>query len=558
MTPDEVKSLNNLAMAHGGQLTINPHTGLPEAGFLSSILPMLAGVALGPAGAGLFSSAMTAGLGVGALTGIATGSLSKGLMAGMGAYGGAGLGEALAKTGVEQATAQNLANNQAFQGAQQAAGQQASQLGQSYANAASPNFMGPNMSPEMFADKAQAITQPVSDIANNTATNTLVNSGYGGPDYVTSTMQNKASTIGQGISSLGSEAGRSSFMNNIGNGMGLAKYGLAAAAPIISNAMQPKTQMPIDTDKDMGQRYTYSPNKVQGPYTASPTGVEQRYFNPAYTPIGSDQARNIYGFADGGVATATPMPGEKPSYQYDPMKQLFAKIESMPSDDQKKQEAEFTTQAAGNRPQVNPAFDAMMATPEGRAAHEAQIANIHSALTTLATFAVPGMGLAKFFQSNASPTSSTTSSLAAPSGESAHGSGNPGGIGIGMNGVNGSAGTTSVASSAANGGLMATGGLSEAHYNLGGYSDGGRLLRGPGDGVSDSIPATIGHKQPARLADGEFVVPARIVSELGNGSTEAGARKLYAMMDRVQSARSKTVGKGKIAKNSKSEKYLPA
>jgi hypothetical protein len=138
------------------------------------------------------------------------------------------------------------------------------------------------------------------------------------------------------------------------------------------------------------------------------------------------------------------------------------------------------------------------------------------------------------------------------------GGGNSSGIGIGMGGVNGSAGTASSASSAANGGLMATGGLSEAHYNLGGYSDGGRLLRGPGDGVSDSIPATIGHKQPARLADGEFVVPARIVSELGNGSTEAGARKLYAMMDRVQSARSKTVGKGKIAKNSRAEKYLPA
>lgn len=95
-------------------------------------------------------------------------------------------------------------------------------------------------------------------------------------------------------------------------------------------------------------------------------------------------------------------------------------------------------------------------------------------------------------------------------------------------------------------------------YNLGGYSDGGRLLRGPGDGVSDSIPATIGDKQPARLADGEFVVPARIVSELGNGSTEAGARKLYAMMDRVQKARAKTVGKGKIAKDTKSEKHLPA
>ena len=94
---------------------------------------------------------------------------------------------------------------------------------------------------------------------------------------------------------------------------------------------------------------------------------------------------------------------------------------------------------------------------------------------------------------------------------------------------------------------------------LGSYSDGGRLLRGPGDGVSDSIPATIGRKQqPARLADGEFVVPARIVSELGNGSTEAGAKKLYAMMDRVQRARGKTTGKNKVAANSRADKYLPA
>jgi hypothetical protein len=95
-------------------------------------------------------------------------------------------------------------------------------------------------------------------------------------------------------------------------------------------------------------------------------------------------------------------------------------------------------------------------------------------------------------------------------------------------------------------------------YNLGSYSDGGRLLRGPGDGVSDSIPATIGNKQPARLADGEFVVPARIVSELGNGSTEAGARKLYDMLDRIQHARRKTVGIGNVAKNSHADKHLPA
>jgi hypothetical protein len=104
------------------------------------------------------------------------------------------------------------------------------------------------------------------------------------------------------------------------------------------------------------------------------------------------------------------------------------------------------------------------------------------------------------------------------------------------------------------GGYAAGGGVS----TLGGYSDGGRLLRGPGDGVSDSIPASIGNRQPARLADGEFVVPARIVSEIGNGSTEAGARKLYAMMERVQRARRKTTGKNQVAKNTKAERLLPA
>ena len=104
---------------------------------------------------------------------------------------------------------------------------------------------------------------------------------------------------------------------------------------------------------------------------------------------------------------------------------------------------------------------------------------------------------------------------------------------------------------------MAMGGMAQGGYNLGGYSDGGRLLKGPGDGVSDSIPASIGDRQPARLADGEFVIPARIVSELGNGSTDAGARKLYAMMDRVQRARRKTIGRDAIAVKSGADKMLP-
>jgi hypothetical protein len=126
--------------------------------------------------------------------------------------------------------------------------------------------------------------------------------------------------------------------------------------------------------------------------------------------------------------------------------------------------------------------------------------------------------------------------------------------GVSWNGASAKAG--GLMNSYAGGGLtaFATGGIS----NLGSYSDGGRLLKGPGDGVSDGIPAQIGARQPARLADGEFVIPARIVSELGNGSTDAGAKRLYAMMERVQAKRKKSMGKGKFAINSKAEKDLPA
>ena len=90
---------------------------------------------------------------------------------------------------------------------------------------------------------------------------------------------------------------------------------------------------------------------------------------------------------------------------------------------------------------------------------------------------------------------------------------------------------------------------------LGSYSDGGRMLKGPGDGMSDNIPASIGGKQPARLADGEFVVPADVVSHLGNGSTDAGAKQLYSMMNKVRNART---GNPKQGRQIQPRKYLPA
>jgi hypothetical protein len=98
----------------------------------------------------------------------------------------------------------------------------------------------------------------------------------------------------------------------------------------------------------------------------------------------------------------------------------------------------------------------------------------------------------------------------------------------------------------------------DTFYAMGGpisFAQGGQnYLDGPGDGMSDSIPATIEGKQPARLADGEFVIPADVVSHLGNGSTKAGSKRLYAMLDKVRQARTGTKKQGKQIN---ADKYLP-
>ena len=400
MSNNEVKSLNDLAMAHGGQLTINPETGLPEAGFLSAILPLVAGAALGPAGFGL--TAMQAGLlvGAGAYALNPRGGLMGGLSAGLGGYGGAGLGAGLSDIATSEAGAsvQNVANEGAQQEVARQTAQQQAQQAMINASPEAAGFATPSALPT-----ANQLSTIKSNIVNEQLLANPPPTGFdamykGAESLVSNPTADKFKTLGGG------------------NYMGLAQKGLAAAAPVASEGLKPDgLNVPKTQQKaQVVPHYKFSPGMVTPTPEASATGVENTYFNPSYTAVSDAEAQQLY-----------------PGYP--------------------------AAQAAG-------------------------------------------------------------------------------------------------------GGLMgyATGGISDAGYNLGGYSDGGRLLRGPGDGVSDSIPAVIGKKQPARLADGEFVVPARIVSELGNGSTEAGARKLYAMMDRIQAARGKTVGKGRVAKNSRSEKYLPA
>lgn len=79
----------------------------------------------------------------------------------------------------------------------------------------------------------------------------------------------------------------------------------------------------------------------------------------------------------------------------------------------------------------------------------------------------------------------------------------------------------------------------------GGLADAGRYLQGRTDGMADEIPSSIDGEQPAALSHGEFVIPADVVSHLGNGNSEAGAEKLYEMMARIRKARTGTTEQGK-------------
>jgi hypothetical protein len=300
-----------------------------------------------------------------------------------------------------------------------------------------------------------------------------------------------------GANALGTEAGRSAALSGMGGGMGAAKYGLAALSP----TMQPEATKQFDGGGPNPYEYDYDPNNQR--YTRVAPGSRARDMLSPTTPM----------MAAGG-------PVEDMSYQ--------------------------------NR------MDTMMANNGQMFAGGGQI-NLQGTIDM-------GGGGGQFGQANANGYQAAGSGGPIPGFSSSFGQ-----MGGGMGGFDPRAVQANPQGFAQHmaqmqqreqqmpGSTMMTQGFARGGMShLGDYSDGGRLLKGPGDGVSDSIPATIANKRPARLADGEFVVPARIVSELGNGSTEAGARKLYAMMDRVQKARGKTTGKDRVAVNSSAEKLLPA
>ena len=622
MTPGEVQALQKMAEDHGGSLTINPHTGLPEAGFLGNVLKVAAPVALsyfaGPALGGALapgaSAAMQAGIGAGliagGLTALQTGDIGAGLGAGLTsglltggtkalfnptAASAPGMPTSVVKTpsipleALKNAPAYtpgiNLAGTDPFAGL----GQQAVTQG---ANVVTPTYASMMQNPAVYKGATEALQlAPTSasagvDLSGNVAKGVDL-SGYSLPTQA---------------------AAEPGFFGNLTTGQKLA---IGAGGLGLLGALEPQPKLKTAAeDKGMIRPYTYSTAKrpaeagrtqyVQPIYDAQGNPVldtrERNYLTQSYTAltpykaaggglmdIGSMDQNNMYPQSQQvhtNFATPTQMPtsSEVIGADYDiptnpylgtplkmaeggitgykgygdqqtaPRRDPAALLNLINQDDSVEQYAsggpisrdEAYASAAKNKYSYDPETQQYThiepPPPPPQPALPSRFLGMYRGMGGLNQ---PYMGMGGMNQEYS-------------------------GIG-GFGMMNRMLRTPKVPKAPALPSYtydpvaqeytpLAEGGLA----NLGSYSDGGQLLKGPGDGVSDDIPAMIGKHQPARLADGEFVVPARIVSELGNGSTDAGAKRLYAMMDRIQAGRKKTVGKGKVAVDSKAEKHLPA
>jgi len=482
MTPGEVAGLQKLAQSHGGSLTTNPHTGLPEAGFLGAILPTVIGAAasavLGPEMMPLIAG------GVGLADYAATGSVGQGIMAGLGAYGGGNLASGLADMGGQQLTTD----------AARAAVQNVTPAELPY----TPNY-GPELSGANSIDAEAAANTQAEALANQqqTAAQQAVNANPG----ATASYMDK---IGAGVKAAAADP-----MSYLGQNW---KQLAMVAAPVATSVLEPKRPTVPTLSPYSGplSKYHLSPD-FQG-YTPSQP-------NPYYKAQG-------LGYAEGGLTALAPggLAGNQPNVMF-------------PGSQQDRTQFAESTQ-----------------TPIGALAAHSDYASATNPLT----------GEEKPFAEGGDVTPNITQQRAKYTPEDALESMPPwqraqarlANAMVFSNGPGNVATTPSamnqlgqVRVGLASGGMAHGGGIG----SLGGYSDGGRMLKGPGDGMSDSIPASIGGKQPARLADGEFVVPADVVSHLGNGSTDAGAKQLYAMMDKVRQART---GSKEQGKQIKPEKYL--
>ena len=473
MSPREVRGLEQLAKIKGGALTTNPETGLPEAGFLEDILPMVAAGAaiyftagaaapmLVGAGMGPTSAAILAGAGSGALIGGGSAAIQGGdvgqaaLMGGLtGAVGGgisSALGGAAPVPGTDAAGAVS-----------QTAGTSAVAANAPVAQATQVGTQAINVNPA-----TGAVIDPLAGAAPAPTTVPQI------PQITPAQAANMTSADTVGLERLAAQQGV--FAENAYQ---LPGQGLAAAPVQVG----PQTPQSTSTT-DVGKWWDKQTPLAKAGYSTLGAGLV----------AGLNAPPNVAGG-----------PGEE-DYN-SPLQRISPNFRAQePVQPNPYYRARYPTYAAEGG-----LMDAYQAGgPVER------MSQMNTALNPQGGMYPQGMIDKTQY---ALPTQRPTSMEVLDAGAQR---------------------------------TFARGGIAD----LGGYSDGGRMLKGPGDGMSDSIPGVIGNKQPARLADGEFVVPADVVSHLGNGSTDAGAKRLYAMMAKVRKART---GKKKQAPAVNTARFLPA
>jgi hypothetical protein len=600
MSPAEVKALHGIGSLTGSEITINPKTGLPEAfsfgDFFKSLLPTIVGAVAAPFTGGSSLIPVLAGAATGAVLN-KDNPLMGALTGGIGGFGGAGIGGALGKSALAGTTpsltsgtlnAANVATNAT--NAANAAGTLSNVAnplaGANLANAvAQQGVMG---SGALYSGFPQGVAGGVQGMVGGPSGVSQLTSGL--TTAQTAATPSGLSSLSAGIKNLGTEAGRGAFTEALG--------GTGPNADLIAAG---KVALPVG----MGALSAIEP-------PAMPQEKEEKYDPYATLNLSGDSGLRF--FAEGGSVFETPDSGSNPlqdaqdarsygigglSYAsggnvglfadkpglnigtsgglnsgYSP--QQFEQYYNAYRADQAMTRTPFSPNFAfmGNRSNLNKLAEQrgvslreLMKNPNaGLADEQIQFNKMMQGASPVNTYNDPFRGygtrrnltpeqkqfntmLADYNKQGSEYLKSQVESQFTPVQKAAKtlNIGSP----YGANGYNVSGYSKPLSIWANNQedygqGLFGQQGLK---FAKGGYLD------GPGDGMSDSIPATIEGKQPARLADGEFVVPADVVSHLGNGSTKAGAQHLYAMMDKVRKARTGTKKQGKQIK---ADKYLPA
>jgi hypothetical protein len=535
MAPQEVAGLQQLALAHGGSLTINPNTGLVEANFLKSLLPTLIGAVLTPLTGGLINP-MTAGLLVGGVEGIRTGDIGKGLMAGLGAYGGAGLSSALAGAG---AAATKAGTSEAIKAAGTTAAQKAAETGATQAaqeaakEAAMKELVESKVKEQLAGTGATATKGIFGRLPEGVAS--FKNIGAGAGEIF--------KTGGAGLGGIGGLNTAGAVTKNLALP---AKIGLTSAA---ASALSPDVNMP-NAEANIDNSYYEA-----GGYDPETGKFREGTWRTSYPGFPKP------GYADGG-GVAAPQEGEdlKKYYQSLLTPPPATSVSDMAIKDYMQGLNKFvtspverpkTTASTGTTTTGTGTTTTGTGTTTTGTGTGTTTTGTGTGTTTTGTGGETDPSSMEYWYANrfknpqpfgTTVTGASNTSSATPGGrkwDSANGKFLPQDPNDDMSNMNMDDPMAMYG--------YAQGGIAQ-------YAAGGKFLRGPGDGMSDDIHANINGRQEARLADGEFVVPADVVSHLGNGSSSAGARKLYTMMSDIRKART---GRAKQAPAVKTDKYLP-